>query len=385
MSLSNKLEELLSGYLDNQLTADELREVEASLNDPQVQAYLGSLRQNRDSLKILAQQRKPNIRPDFSKLVMAQIASQSAAQAANEEKATVSLPKAKSTIDSRIIAALVSIAAMLVLAIYFSQDHSGSRPEENKVVSDDSGSKIDSQQQDSVVPELPFKQNDPIPSGSRLVRRDDVLISYLMTMDIEIPKNQTSFDALGPLLEQYGIQLVKGAKLTDEVKRALDDLRVTPGPQGEPLATEVYLLKASLSSMDSILESIRSNPTSFFNVRLGMAYELPSDPLVDKLSADVQKEVDALNSLMKQSAAPILLGQAIANSVVDNQDVTVDQSFASPLVARDGDVRPSPFESIPEQGKLVSSSGRRLKNTIHQQTIEDDEKSFALLFVRQAK
>ncbi len=33
MALSNKLEELLSGYLDNQLNADELREVEKVLQE----------------------------------------------------------------------------------------------------------------------------------------------------------------------------------------------------------------------------------------------------------------------------------------------------------------------------------------------------------------
>lgn len=389
MSLSNKIEELLSGYLDNQLTADELREVEEALKDPQVQVYLSSLRKNRDSLKALAQQPKPSLRPDFAKLVMAQVAAQSAAKS-DVKSSQVSL--AKSTVDSRIVAALVSIAAMLVLAIYFSQDHSNSgRPGGSEVVSNDTAPSTDPnstgspQAKQSPAAESPLEHSSQSTNGTRLVSRNDMIINYLMTIDFEIPVNQTSETTLGPLLEKYGIQLVKGAKVTNEVRIALDAMRITKAPQDVPLATEVYLLRASLSSMDLILETIRSTPSSFTNVRLGMAYELPSDPLVDKLSADMQKEVDALSSLLKESSTPILLGNAIASSVVENQQVTVDQSFASPLVAASGDFRASPFESIPEQGKLVSSSSRSPKSVLQQQGAEDNEKGFALLFVRQAK
>ena len=75
MALSNKLEELLSGYLDNQLNADELREVDKALQEnPEVREYLEQLTAIRGSLKAVAAQTKAVLPASFAQNVMAQIA-----------------------------------------------------------------------------------------------------------------------------------------------------------------------------------------------------------------------------------------------------------------------------------------------------------------------
>lgn len=366
MSLSNKMEDLLSGYLDNQLRPDELREVEAALLEPQVQAYLDDLKQNRESLKLLSVQSQSAPHPDFAKLVLAQLASKT-----NE----VSKPEPQRRFDARIFVALAALAAALVVAIVVLKDDSSTvlLSGDKLVVNDPSNAveptTIDSPPEDSV-------------EKGRLVGGGDLSITYLMTVDVEVSKGSTSATAVVPLLAKYGINLIKGSRVTKEVEKALDEMRMLNETNELAATTEVFLVRADTKSAGDFVEALRVDSASFPRLRIGMAYEIPTDPLLDKLSLNAQNnEANELLSMLNMDSATLALGKAIANSIVDSREITASSSFAAPLV--DGDYRPSPFEAVPEQGKLVGSKIRRQPSALSQQVAGEEENSFVLLFVRQ--
>ena len=88
---------------------------------------------------------------------------------------------------------------------------------------------------------------------------------------------------------------------------------------------------------------------------------------------------------LKQKNGTVALGQAIADAVGTNAQVTTDLNFVTPLVqSAEQEFRASPFEAIPAQGKLVGSSrkGTQLDATL-ESSATNGEMSFLLLFVRQ--
>ncbi len=220
---------------------------------------------------------------------------------------------------------------------------------------------------------------------TRLVRRDDLRIHYIMTVDVELSKNTSAKQSVAPLFEKYGVELIKGAKLNRDIEKALNDIRVTAVPEQAPLDSEVYLIRAASYSLDSIFETMREDRKNFPLIRFGISYELPNDPLLDKLSSKEDSETSELMGQLQQKNGTIALGQAIADAVGTNPQVTANLNFVTPLVqSAEQEFRASPFEAIPAQGKLVGSSrkGTQLDATL-ESSAANGEMSFLLLFVRQ--
>lgn len=379
MALSNKLEELLSGYLDNQLNADELREVDKALQEnPEAREHLEQLAAIRGSLKAVAAHSKAVLPASFAQNVMAQIAASKVAASSVQLPNPVQLSPASPAgvrWNGKLVAALVGLAAMLMLAVYVAKKDGtavdpGAGPVEiAKGTGNDPGT-LDPQEH---------------AAESRLVRRDDLRIHYIMTVDVELSKDTSTKQSVAPLFEKYGVELIKGAKVNRDIEKALNDIRVTAVPEQAPLDSEVYLIRAASSSLDSIFETMREDRKNFPLVRFGMSYELPSDPLLDKLSSTDDSEASDLMGQLKQKNGTVTLGQAIADAVGTNAQVTADLNFATPLVqSAEQEFRASPFEAIPAQGKLVGSSrkGTQLDATL-ESSAANGEMSFLLLFVRQ--
>lgn len=384
MALSNKLEELLSGYLDNQLNADELREVEKALQEnPEAGEHLEQLIALRGSLKAVAAQTKAVLPASFAQNVMAQIAAAKVAAAPVQVSNPVS-PAAPTGVrwDGKLVAALVGLAAMLMLAVYVAKNRGIEVDPGTGTVDIAQGKSNESSPERIVNPGEASPQEQP--TETRLVRRDDLRIHYIMTVDVELTKETSSKQAVAPLFEKYGVELIKGVKLNRDIEKALNDIRVTAVPEQAPLDSEVYLIRASLTSLDSIFETMREDRKNFPLIRFGISYELPNDPLLDKLSS-TDSEASELMGQLKQKNGAVAFGQAIADTVGSNAQVTKDLSFATPLVQpAEQEFRASPFEAIPVQGKLVGSSRKaaQLDSTL-ESAAANGEMGFLLLFVRQ--
>jgi hypothetical protein len=359
MALDNSTKELLSGYLDNQLNADDLSKVEVALADPEVQAYFQSLQEIRANLKALSAVSAPGLPPDFAQRVLAAVAAQAGPSLAQPDVWDTAPSRRRGKLSSWAIG-LAGLAAAISMAVWIPKaffDDEAPQPFAGPL---------------SVDSQLPI--DDPniesAPKG-QLVRRGDMAINYIMTLDVELGPGVNIRNTLSPLLQAHNIELIKGAKAEGDIKKALDNIRVTLPSEGEVLPTEVYLLRASSTSLDTVLEIMRADLLTYPVLRFGLAYELPSDPLLDQLSLGGDK----------QGELSIALSQAIADSLSNNVDP--EKEFAAPLV--DQEFRPSPFEAIPHQGKLVGSSNRASRSAISAIGTTGSGKgqfSFLLLFIR---
>lgn len=395
MSLSDETEELLSGYLDNQLDADDLRKVKAALADPAVQARYEDFIKIRQDLRSLAAISVRGLPADFAQRVLSV-----ATARASADESSVSLPNALDAgtdSDDRRgkpyawLAAVVGLAATVALAIWIPQalerksvlpfkssdlvaqgdSNPGNSSSGNSNANE--ASSVDSTEIQSQTP----VDRDP---QERYVRRADLNVQYVMTLDLELSEKTSMAKSLGPLMNQFGIELVKGAKVGGDLKLALDKIRVTPPPEDAPLPSEVYLFRAPTESIGNIVEVLMNDLANYPVARLGLAFEMPSDPLIDQLSVnspgkDSSASLGSVNSL-------IGLSQMIADAVSNYVDA--DDAFAAPLVAADReDFRASPFDSIPPQGKLIGSSKRTKSAAPTLDSMGDGKFAFLLLFVRQ--
>lgn len=375
MSLSNRIEELLSGYVDNQLSAAELREVQSVLEQPDVQSHLTTLRLLRKSMKALEQRDRPALPMDFADRIMAEAASRKSA--IEGQRSVVCPPGNVSTASrSKLIAALVGLAAVLALvALVVLRDGS-------KVGNTDlAGNGPVNIPPREIVPEVPDFPESMSESSSqqKLVVRQDLQVSYVMTVDLELGVSSSADRVLSALLDKYGIRLVNGVKVDRTIDKALDDMRMTAAPE-DSIAGEAYLIRANTVSLGAMLEEIQADMNRFPVVRLGIAYGLPGESLLEQLaSSDPKSEESQL-----PTNGVISMAQAMAKSV--SETVTVDEAFAIPLVDEKPADEKSPFasrmSSIPFQGLPVSSSSRNQSLRSPLATPSEEGMSFLLLLVR---
>jgi negative regulator of sigma E activity len=377
MTLSNELEELLSGYLDNQLNEDELRVVQTALQDPVVQARYDDLSRMRADLKALAAVPVRSLPSDFAQRVLAAAKAQLPVESPSVSLSQPSILSSGSHTDHRgrtykWVAAVVGIAATIALAFWIPQFLNRKTTPSIEIA--------EGIPPDSPIAEVPPQDNSTKPAPTmQYVGRDDLLVQYILTVDVELSENSSIANSLMPLVQRHGIELIKGAKVEGEVKEALDKIRHTLPPAEAPLPSRVYLFRAPLESLDTVLSTMMENSDTYPVVRFGMAFELPSDPLLDKLS--LNPAGDEAKLTLQTVNGSIGLAQSVANSV--SSYVDADDSFAVPLVTGQDEFRASPFASIPHQGKLVGSSKRLTKSTFSLNDNDEGKLGFLLLFVRE--
>jgi hypothetical protein len=378
MTLGNELEELLSGYLDNQLNEDELRVVQTALQDPVVQARYDDLCRMRDDLKALAAVPVRSLPSDFAQRVLAAAMAQLPVESASVSLSQPRVSSSGSHTDHRSqtykwVAAVVGIAATVALAVWIPQFLNRKPTPSTEIAREGIPP-------DSPIEIVPPQDNSTKPAPTmQYVGRDDLLVQYILTVDVELSENSSIANSLMPLVQQHGIELIKGAKVEGEVKEALDKIRHTLPPAEAPLPSRVYLFRAPLESLDTVLSTMTENPDTYPVVRFGMAFELPSDPLLDKLS--LNPAGDEAKLALQTVNGSIGLAQSVANSV--SSYVDADDSFAVPLVTGQDEFRASPFASIPHQGKLVGASKRLTKSTFSLNDNDEGKLGFLLLFVRE--
>ena len=404
MSLSSHLEELLSGYVDNRLDQDELREVHSLLNDPLVRQRIQQLQSLRADLKLLAERPVGSeLSKNFTASVLARLPS-SRTEASIDgspvveasllrtpaNSTTVTASHGKMSTNRRMLLGLAAVAAALMLAALPWMDRVLSPWSEPQLKQDLASTDLGSEE---------FDATEPAEPPSIAVQRDDLIINYVMTADVELAAGASTESIIVPLLKQHGVQLMKGARVDKKVAEALDGIRMT-SVEKSSLSAEVYLIRAVSTELDGLLETFREDSVTFPAYRLGMVFELPGGSLMDKLSirelsadsvadakeAGSEDDADSLALSQQLSAldqAPLKLGQAMAAVLANENSVDPNATFAAPLVTQNGDdFRPSPFESIPLQGKLVGASKNRFSAS-DQLKDSDQSMSFLLLFVRQ--
>lgn len=397
MPLGKDVDELLSGYLDGQLTADELRWIETALQTtPDMSVRLEGLRESSALLRRLASQPGQGLPPDFTQRVMARCSElQGVDRLAENSVARHPLVPGISSNDSvrqahrrkfsrptwQIASSLAVLAGMIFLALSLPQRWS----DRDATLTVDNGSVSTSGSADSLESSAIDRSNDattgdatsghladngenvspslpgdvsPGSNRSDLVASGKVgvpKISYALVLDLELSQEAVDQNVLQSLLSKYGIELVRGVQLNEEIEAAVNRMRYTVREDQQSKVAELYLVRAPSEILDAALAEMESEIELFPNYRFDLAFETPT----------------------------VSLSQAIANAM--GQQMVASESFAVPVVPGDaGSITPSPFDSIPYQGTLVNSSARRERfDSASSELPMGNDASFLLILARQ--
>jgi hypothetical protein len=346
MPLGEELDELLSGYIDGRLTADELQRVEAALAQTAVRDRLDWLRGVGQELRMASSQLDTALPADFASRVMQACKDRAAEDEARAEPVlAASRPKAW-----HIASALAGLAAMIALAIWLPQ-MSLDRSERHSL-SDSSRGSIDGTDglgDNPTVPEMTVIDPGRMASDQGNVSP----ISYSLVLDLELSPTARQQSVIQSLLGRYGIGTFTGIRSNEEIDQAIDRLRFTVDEQAKVRSAEVYLIRAPAGVLDAMISEIQSSVDLFPSYRFDLAFQTPT----------------------------LSLSQAIAGAV--GQAIPSESNFAVSLVEESGaGYRPSPFESIPTQGMPVGASRRQERFDMSIELGGSNDLSYLLLLVR---
>ena len=323
MSANEHIEELLSGFLDGELTAEELREFEAALAaDASLSRKLEQMRQIGNDLRSVPKQK---LAPDFASRVLA--AARQQALASDSQVPQHVLPEPTIPIEGRkakwwgTVSAVAALAASLLFIVYVSNWFSVSGenlvivpPVDSNPMGADSQvlhSAPDTQNPASDTPSLAgtenqdetYVRNDP---NVRKNIKDQLGFAVLTIMEIEPTLKAWDENEVGRVLQDAGILWSNPVNASDEVIGVLNETRSIN--QGLPKSGEeqiaLVLVRANALKMDRALLRILNRINDFPHVFMDMAFDLPGKELCQKL-------VDAQGSVangQQAIATPIVVG-----------------------------------------------------------------------------
>lgn len=363
-------DELLSGYLDGQLSRDERLEVESALqDDAAVRERLEKLRRVGGSLQWLASVRTRSLPVDFSSRIVA-LCNEAAVETVGPSVTASSSSSANETFHAKpksnrnswwIVANLTALAGAIVLAVMIPKlarrGEVARQPAltQNLMSEERPGQMLENQ----MVENQPVEGETAAPKANSMVsdRPASVAITYTLVLDLEQSRQAADQRVLPSLLEKHGIKVATGIQANNTIEKGLNQLRFTVKNEtklAELKPAELYLVRASAQLLDAALAEIETDVESFPAYRFDLIFETP---VLD-------------------------LARAIADSL--NEQIASNSSVAAPVVRSSGDqLGPSSLESIPYQGHLVSNTRRQERFDSFSAPSADGETSYLLLLVRQ--
>lgn len=304
-------QELLSAYLDDALTADELGLVEQWLaEDPAAVTYLNELRSNRNTLKAIASLPAIGLRSDFADRVVAQ-----AIQAASTEKATdhdrqnhaVDLPKTIPT-HSKQWWAWGSIAAVAAAVTWFAIVPMFDKPTMQPLVAQPSnGPAPNLPEPEDVVPKPIVQPGDAptpgtyvregVPSPEKLNSPDRLApLQLIFIGDAVMSKTAWESGKFDQLLDEYGIRYEKELIASKEMIEGLVESQTIVGPEADPTSRQeaaLVYIDCPAVALSKLLVKLENDGKDFVNFNVTMAMNggglgLPGS--YDKLLSALQKE-----------------------------------------------------------------------------------------------
>ncbi len=304
MSAKEHLEELLSGFLDGKLNADELRQVQLAMaEDATLVDHLEQLKQLGNDLRQIPQRRLPS---DFSQRVLAAAVAEAARDSTSANyvsPAKVAVAKADLNANTaawyKPIASLVAFAATLVFAAYLGgwlptviqQPDSGDLVDVN---GDQLHGGVDGGQDVNRVPDLsvPAPVDSELAAGA-VVRNEikrqgsnDLGIEFLTVYEIRPTAEAWQSNAIASLLQETGIEWSSPVKASSELIGALNETRSIsrgiPADEGDPVA--LVLVRASGTKVEKVMMSVWNREGQFPHVFMDVAFDIPGKEMVRKLT-----------------------------------------------------------------------------------------------------
>lgn len=378
MSANEHIDELLSGFLDGKLTAEEMRELDLAMSeDASLKVKLEDLRQLGSDLRSFP---KRTLGPDFANRVL--VAAQREA-AAMERAGSLDKPlvQAVPTIPNEVrrgswrpaLASLAALAATLLFAAFISNwftSPSGDLAQKDSPVEAGSAETSSDNLNPEKAPESETKVQNP---NGNFVRNDPQMrqrsteFAMLTIMEIEPSQKAWKENEVSKVLGDAGIAWTNPLKVSDEVIEVLNDTRsINRGPSkadGEQIA--LVMVMANGRSLDKALKKILDNVEAFPHVVFDVAFDLPGKELRSKL---VDAQVSIANG-QRGIASPIV-ARTLGTGMV-----TPMESFAQ-------------FSSLPRpRESYLDASQRRASDlgigSVGISAEDEDEVSHVLFLIRQ--
>ncbi len=316
MSANEHIEELLSGFLDGELTAEELREFELAMAvDTTLAARLEQYRQFGSALRSAP---KRTLGPDFASRVLA---------AVHEQKREVAKPASASGRIVPILAGVAAVAASLLLALYASNWFA---PNDQKYRDPIAVVPTDPNSPDVIDPVAVPEGGPRVDSNgvganggeSTLVRKTPMqrVFEVLTIFEIETSEDAWNRNVVRNILQKEGIAWTSPVAATEEVIKVLNETRSIS--QGLPATAgtdtiALVLVQASGRAIDAALVDIFQNKEDFPYVMMDIAFDMPGKELLEKVSG-------------KSSFAMPITAAPTANAGLDN----VGQFMQAPSAKR---------------------------------------------------
>lgn len=385
MSANEHIDELLSGFLDGELNADEVREFERAMSaDATLPLKLEQLRQLSSDLR---QVPRRSLGPDFAaRVVMAARREAGELEAGEAESAAPHVQTAKPATNDRgsslwrTVGTLAALAATLLVAAFVANKFSSpgndvaqvptvepralagelaaNPPVLPNVASTDASAEKSESKNES------FVRNDP---NMRKRAASQSGFGLLTIVEVEPTVAGWNNNAVVKVLRDAGIVWTNPVKVSDDVIGVLNETRsinqALPKSDREQIA--LVLVTASGRTVDKALRTILESTDIFPHVVLDMAFDLPGKDLCQKL-VDAQ---ELSGNDQQAMATPFVVTEgARGNNVISDGLGGVSQFTAAPLA----------------KSKALSTESREFGDTGNLITAEEENaKSYFLLVIRQ--
>ncbi len=390
MSAHEHIDELLSGFLDGELTGDEMREVQAAMAaDTELVLKVEQLRELGSELRSLPQRKLP---PNFAARVLAatqaeairapgaQLRADHSALATSSLDVSSPVPASSASHSHLWRSASISIlaaAASLFVVAYLSgwiavKSRSGGTEQLAEQLSNGATEKgalenvardtvardtVAGDTEDLQMPDMGVEPEAAVVGGDVLVGNERPMpsasqmgLEILTILEIQPSKEARNLDLIASVLKQAGIDWSTPVTASSDVVNVLNATRsINQGPgRGGDDQVALVLVRAPSVNVDRAMNMFWERNKDFPFVLMDMAFDIPGKDLVHKLLEAQQAAVGDAQSL----ATPIVL------SSVATKDLDDVAQFSSAPQSRyvASNERSKPFASEVGMGAPVTSS-----------------------------
>lgn len=367
---ARQLDELLSGYLDGQLDAEELRQVEEVLkSDAAAARKLADFRVQSEGLRALAGARHSDLSPEFADRVLAEIQQRQSQTACGPAVPStiqltshdaVRLAEHEKTGGWKYAAALVAAAAVLLVVGLTNNFFTGADPDSQPLVKSDGGTAAE--QSSLATANEPENQAEAEntqawPSTQELANNDRMIapwsapaaersiessgfpgsrpvfigngefqVAYALVVDIHMSRQALRDGVLEAVFSRSNIETAAPIGIDENLGRAISSSRVIV-EQNAPVETAsvLYLIRAESMLVDQSLRQIWSDFEHFSEVSFNVAMDNPQTQLINQIA----RYTDTRFAVNESFAAPVAVSPLIENDLPPTVSVARPQGYVS--------------------------------------------------------
>ncbi len=263
-----KLDELLSGFIDDRLSPSELMQIEEALSsDARARERLSQFRSQKSDLFELGQRMVAGSRlqPDFAGRVVQLVQHRAELNGNATLRVAASTTRLRRILATGVLAAAAAVLLLVALPSWMQPTPSESLP---PLVQN-------SAPPDSAVDAAAVPAVEVVPAVEYVGEmKQDERFAFALIVDVQIQAEAMKFGVLANVLNQAGIIQAEPIQANAAVLKTLDETRmiVQPSESGAE-DTIVFVIRANNDDLDQALRTIFADAGNFPNVSLNVAMD----------------------------------------------------------------------------------------------------------------